>query len=444
MDIRKIFFFVQEKNNRSNLVQKNILGSLGGKLCSVIVNLVLVPTSILFIDKTQYGIWLTLSSIVLWLNYFDVGLTHGFRNKFAEAKANNNVELAKKYVATIYATLSIIFFSILISAFLINQFLDWNVILNTNGDNSQNINITIYILIFFFCVRSILNAINGILAVDQKSYISGYIDAAGAFLSLVIICIFLLIGKKGNLPILAFLISGIPCCMLGIFSIYAFSKDYKIYSPCLRNVDFHLNRNLMNLGIKIFIVQITNICLFQLSNLIIIRYVGADAVTQFNIANKYFGLANMVYAIIVTPFWSAFTEAYTLKDFIWMQKAYNKLTKLWKVILAVLVLQLFCSPFIYKLWIKDFVEIPFSLSFLMALYIAFLSRSNLYMNLLNGMSLIKYQMYINIILVLFITPLMFFVCKLIGMNGVIACMILTCVIQSLICHIQLKKNITNS
>lgn len=443
--MRRIFFFVQDKkNDRTKLVRKNILGSLGGKLCSVIINLVLVPTSILFIDKTQYGIWLTLSSIVLWLNYFDVGLTHGFRNKFAEAKANNNINLAKKYVATTYATLSLIFFSILIITFLINQFLDWNVILNINDGNDHNINLTIYILIFFFCIRSILNAINGILAVDQKSYISGYIDAAGAFLSLIIICVCLLVGKKGNLPILAFLISGIPCFILGIFSIYAFNRNYKNYSPCIKNIDFRLNKNLMNLGIKIFIVQITNICLFQLSNLIIIRYVGADAVTQFNIANKYFGIANMIYAIIVTPFWSAFTEAYTLKDFIWMQHAYKRLTKLWNVIVVVLVFQLICSPFIYKLWIKDFIDIPFSLSFLMALYIAFLSRSNLYMNLLNGMSLIKYQMYVNLILVLFITPLMFFACKIVGINGVIGGMILTCIIQSFICHIQLKKNIQNS
>lgn len=44
------------------------------------------------------------------------------------------------------------------------------------------------------------------------------------------------------------------------------------------------------------------------------------AVTQYNVAYKYYNVLSMVAAIILTPFWSAFTEAYVQKDTIWMKR----------------------------------------------------------------------------------------------------------------------------
>ena len=47
-----------------------------------------MPLTIDFVNPTQYGIWLTLSSLLAWFSFFDIGLSLGFRNRFAQAKAN--------------------------------------------------------------------------------------------------------------------------------------------------------------------------------------------------------------------------------------------------------------------------------------------------------------------------------------------------------------------
>lgn len=73
------------------------------KCISILVSLQVVPLTITYINPTKYGIWLTLSSIIAWLSYFDLGFAHGFRNRFSEAKANGNILLAKEYVSTTYA-----------------------------------------------------------------------------------------------------------------------------------------------------------------------------------------------------------------------------------------------------------------------------------------------------------------------------------------------------
>lgn len=51
-----------------------------------------------------------MSSIVGWFVFFDVGLTQGLRNRFAEARAKGDEELARNYVSTTYAILGIIFY----------------------------------------------------------------------------------------------------------------------------------------------------------------------------------------------------------------------------------------------------------------------------------------------------------------------------------------------
>src|ERR1035437_10668458 len=82
----KIFF--TEGNQRSIKAKKNILVISIIKGCSIAVSLLLVPITIHYVNPTRYGIWLTLSSIVGWFSFFDVGLGNGLRNKFAEAVTN--------------------------------------------------------------------------------------------------------------------------------------------------------------------------------------------------------------------------------------------------------------------------------------------------------------------------------------------------------------------
>ncbi|MDR1742681.1 MAG: hypothetical protein LBR48_02540, partial [Dysgonamonadaceae bacterium] len=51
------------KSERSTNAVKNIVASFGIKGVSIAVQLLLVPMTINYVNPTQYGIWLTLSSI---------------------------------------------------------------------------------------------------------------------------------------------------------------------------------------------------------------------------------------------------------------------------------------------------------------------------------------------------------------------------------------------
>ena len=118
--IAKIQHFFKNGNPRTIEAKKNILFSFIIKSVSMVINLLMVPITINYINPTQYGIWLTLSSIIGWFSFFDIGFGNGLRNNFAVAKATNNYLEARVYISTSYAVLSVVFFCVWILFLLFN------------------------------------------------------------------------------------------------------------------------------------------------------------------------------------------------------------------------------------------------------------------------------------------------------------------------------------
>lgn len=86
-------------SQRGANIKKNIAGSLLIKGFSILIQLILVPLTLGYLNTDLYGIWLTVSSILLWLGFFDIGFTLGLRNKLSEALANGDILRGRKLVS---------------------------------------------------------------------------------------------------------------------------------------------------------------------------------------------------------------------------------------------------------------------------------------------------------------------------------------------------------
>ena len=93
MNIKRLY---SSSNRRTETVKKNIVASLAIKGVSIFVSLMLVPMTLGYVSNEMYGIWLTLSSVMMWLGFFDVGFTLGLKNKLAEAIALGEWERGKR------------------------------------------------------------------------------------------------------------------------------------------------------------------------------------------------------------------------------------------------------------------------------------------------------------------------------------------------------------
>lgn len=435
----KLHMFFKNGNERSLAIKKNIIGSLFLKCISILVSLQVVPLTINYINPTRYGIWLTLSSIIAWLSYFDLGFGHGFRNRFAEAKANNDLKLAKEYVSTTYAVLFILFSIILMIAIVVNQYLDWGSILNIDKAYNEELKLLFGILACFFCMNFVASIFTTMLTADQKPALTSLIQTSGQVLAFI--CIYVLTKTtSGNLTYLAFAFSGIPCFLLIIVSIIVFSgKKYKDVAPSFNCIRFALTRKILGLGGQFFIIMISMLFIFQFINIILSRVEGPEAVTQYNIAYKYFNVLNMVSLIVLAPFWSAFTDAYVKKDFGWMKAMVRKLEKMWLLSIPVLAIMLLLSDKIYGWWIGDSVQIPFTLSLCLAMYTLFQIGGNIYMYMINGTSKVRLQLIVYVTFALISIPLMNLSCRMYGVEGILLIPTIVFAIQTLIGKIQISK-----
>ena len=424
---------------RSITVKKNIAGALVLKCISILISLQVVPLTIDYINPTKYGIWLTLSSIIAWLSYFDLGFAHGFRNRFAESKAKGDIKLAKEYISTTYIVLFLLFSFILLIVLVVNNFLNWSSILNIAPVYNKELHIVFGLLACFFCLNIVASVFTTMLMADQKPALAALVQTGGqafAFLGVYI----LTKTTSGSLSALAVAFAGIPCVLLIIFSIIMFNmRKYRSIAPSIHCVRISLTKNILGLGGQFFVIMISMLFIFQFINIILSRVEGPDAVTQYNIAYKYFNVLNMVATIILTPFWSAFTDAYVKKDYEWMRRALKKLECLWLLCIPILCIMILCSSFLYRLWIGDSVCIPLSLSCCIAVYVLFQTGGNVYMYLINGTSKVRLQLIVYVSVAIVSVPLMNLFCHRYGIEGILIVPTITFGIQALIGKIQISK-----
>jgi O-antigen/teichoic acid export membrane protein len=378
-----VFQALNKGNERSVRTKKNIVALVVLRGISMVIGFALVPMTLNYLSPTKYGIWLTLSSIVGWFTFFDIGLGNGFRNKFAEALAKNNNELARIYVSTTYTMLGIVSSVFLLIIIIVNLFLNWAVIFNASADLSGELSSVVLITFSFFCFRFVFGLIGTILIADQNPAFNSLIDVFGNLASLIVIW-FLLHTTQGSLLNLSI---GLGACSALIplgASVILFSTKYRNIRPSIGYIQITHAKELMSLGAKSFILQVSTIVIFSSSNIIIAQLFSPEDVVPYNIAFKYYNIISMIVYLVLLPFWSAYTEAYTRGDIQWIQKTIKVLRQLWYlVVIVVVIMSLFADTF-YRLWVGKEIHIPLSISISMGIYILILTWCNIYVNFING------------------------------------------------------------
>jgi O-antigen/teichoic acid export membrane protein len=412
-----IFF---PKHERTLRAQKNIIAMTVFKGINIVTGFVLVPLTLHYLNPTNYGLWMTLSSIIGWFSFFDIGLGNGLRNKYAEAVARGNYEKARIYVSTTYIFLAGIIGFVFLAFLVVHHFINWYKIFNTTPAITENLGIVVLTTFAFFCLRFVFGLIGTILTADQKPATSSLIEVFNNILALGIIWV-LVKTTAGSLLYLSIAVGASSAGVPFIFSIWLYSKRYRFIRPSIRSVQKGYARELVSLGIRFFILQAGFIITFSTSNILITQLFSPADVTPYAIAYKYYNLISMAFSILLAPFWSAYTEAYTRGDFIWIRRTFIFLKKMWCLMaILTLAMSLGANTF-YRLWVGKSISIPIGISVSMGLYVLLNGWCNIYVNFINGTGKIQIQFYAAIITSIINIPLTLILVRLFncGIPGVI-------------------------
>lgn len=442
--MKKLINFFLNKINSSSDRTKNIIKHIGWsslyKGGSVIISFLLVPLTITYLGNENYGIWLTLSSFISWFTFLDVGLGKGLQNKFSEAKAKEEYELAKAYVSCAYFTIGVVSLIMVLIFYLINNYIDWSQVFNVSGTIKDDLNVLMQIIFTFFGFQLVSKLIVSIYIADQYHSINIKIEFFTRIISLLAVWI-LLKTTESSLLIYGGIFSALPFIVLLALNIIGFGRHYKQFRPSLSLWKIKFLKDITGIGLSFFVIQISTLILFSTDNYIIAKLFTAADVVPYNVAFKYFSIIIMVFTIIVTPYWSSITEAYTNKDFLWIKNSIKRLQLLWFPVPICLVVMVLISNWFYELWVGDKVVVAFSLSVSMAVFAMLMTFNMIYVNFVNGVGKIKLQLYLGVFSMLINIPLSIFFSKTLelGLSGVILATCFSLLLQSILAPIQYFK-----
>lgn len=431
--IRKIF----NGDERSVLVKKNIAGSVLIKGWSCVVQFLLVPVTLRCLNQYEYGIWLTISSILLWVDQFDIGLGNGLRNKLAEAIARNEFERARRLVSTTFVMLTLIVIPIILVALLLIYNVDLYSFLNVDVKVVDNIKDVLVLSVAFVGATFIFKFIGNVYLGLQLPAINNLLVVSGQTLSLAGIFGISFFYDLSLLDVAC--IYTVSPLLVYLLSYPITFTRYKFLRPSFKLFDRAELDGLFSLGIKFFFVQVAGLVIFATSNILISRLLSPSEVTPYQISYKYFSLTIMLFTLIAAPLWSATTDAYTKGDWDWINKMMRKMRKVMILFFVLLFVMFVASELVYYIWVGRSVNIGYLLSALMALYMALLIFSTCYSNILFGIGKIRLITIVTVFQAVIYIPLAIFLGHKWGLYGIVLALLLVNMLCAVCNKIQFDK-----
>lgn len=428
------------REGRSTVVATNSALLLSRKFISVGISYWMVPILLSLLGVEKYGLWATIGAMIGWFYLFDFGLALGLQNEItrsltAGAKIQVQALLSTGYFAMIIVSL------VVMTLFIIgNQTINWSWLLNVRQEILGDLKNAIVISVSFFCIQFVLRLVGTLLIADQKSAVQGYFSTAGSIITLA-----LLVGFydsiKDSLAFVAVIIGISNLIPIVIATVVLYGGIYKPLRPSIKAIEFRSVGRVISSGWRFLIIQISAVIVYTTDSLLITNMLGPEDVAPYAIAFKYMSVVLIFVTVVLKPMWAAYSQAYAVRDIAWIIRITRRLIKGWFGVLALSVIMVVASPFVYDVWLGPSLYIPYTLTLLMALHMAILTWSQIFGNFINGAGHIRLQLYLAIYAAIVNIPLSIFLClsMKMGSEGVIVATILSNIPIAVILPIQFKK-----
>lgn len=411
---------VDTSSGRSRKMLQTIFKAFVYKGLSVLLSLLIVPLSVNYLDAERYGIWITISSVLTWINLMDIGLGNGLRNKLVQALHGNDEAMARKLVSTTYALVIGLISLLVLGVVPTLYFIDLNKALNSQTVDQQELFVIVLTAFLSFCLLFVLKPLTAVIMATQNASIDNLILLAGNVLSLGGIGLILYTQDgPGNLVHLVLVFSVAPVLAYLAGSVYFYRKLYPSLRPALRDFDRAQVRNLAGMSLQFFIIQISATILLTANNIILSQLFGNQQVTEYNVVFRYFSVVTIVQNIVLTPVWSAVTDAYHKGDFAWIQQTLKKLLLNAALLSAGIGGQVLVAPWVFEKWLGPSVEVHQTIVWAVALNTVLTLIASTFSYIINGIGRIRIQTFTSVTTTLVSIPVALYLGRHYGPAGVV-------------------------
>ncbi len=431
--ISRIYSFIglNKGSERAKMVKRNALASLIIKLGSMFIDFAKVPVLLTYLLQENYGVFLTITSIVAWTHRFDFGLGAGLRYKLTAAISQRDNYYGKRLVSTAYISLSVIMLiAFIIISPIITQ-LNWNHILNSQSNTSSELMTCVILVIVVFFIQFVLELISIVLQANQRAAVSTIFKPIANLFTLLSIII--IRHYSFNSLYIACLTMTLPIVVVLFFAnVYLFTKQYKSIAPSLKDFDKKCIKDIYSLGLKYFIGSVSSLIIFNTASFLITYFINPKATTIYNTAWTYFGIVVLLNTMVLQPLVAAITDAYIKDDISWIKNCFIKICRYSLLLTFISLIMLAFSQIAFHLWVGDKIIIPWGLSIAMTVFFIGNIWSSPFQNFLTGVGKQNVMVALSCIKILIFIPVSIVFIKSWGLIGLVSSILLVNTIPNIL------------
>ncbi len=341
---------------RYRQISLNVLSSIGARAISVPSALISVPMTLTYLGQERFGLWMTITSLVAFLGFLDLGLGQGLLNAIAEADGKGERTQARAAVSSAVGLLSsIALFSAALLA-LMYQFVPWARFFNIATEPARSeAGPTAAVLILCFLASMPLSVVRHVQLGYQEGFRNDLWQSAGALTGLVALSV--AVWMKSSLPFLVLVFVGSPLLATALNGVVLFGVTRPWLRPSLAGITRELTLKLASQGLYFTGASICAAVVVSADNLIITQLLGPTSVAQYAVPLRLFLLSSALLNAALLPLWPALTEAHTRRDYDWLKKTLRRMT-IWGAFSAGVpcLIFVFCGPLLIRWWVGSQIQ----------------------------------------------------------------------------------------
>lgn len=389
------------------------------RIIGMITGLVSVPLVAGYLGAEQYGVWLTLTSMIVLLGPLDLGIGNGVTSLIAESSGRGDRRFAGRVVSTatvllaVIAVLGALLFSMLFGT------ISWPEVFNIESPvAAEESGTAAAVFVALFLVGLPLSLVGRIQLGYQSEYAASLWLAAGNVAALGVVLLVIQVGAA--LPWLVLALAGTPLLAVLINGLVLFGWQRRWLIPKLGQFTWSIARIILRRGWLFVILQMASVVGYQSDAIIIAQVMGAEAVTQYAIPLKLFIIGPTLLSFALTPLWPAYGEAIARGDIDWVHRTFRRSLAFALVVngSAALVLAI-AAPTILRLWVGEIVTLDPLLHLALTIWLLLNAISGPIAMVLLGANIVGFQALTSVLMAIANVVFSVFLVMNIGVSGAV-------------------------
>jgi O-antigen/teichoic acid export membrane protein len=279
-----------------------------GRFAQIGCTMLTIPVVASALPSEEFGVWIAITSLMVFTNVVDLGVGAGLVNRLAAALAVSNAEAARREVSTAYLILSASGAFLIALALATFGWMPVSDLLNVKGATfAADATIAIFATTGCLAILSPLGLIGPIRLAHNESHIQNFCDAATAVATVFII----LIGHIFGMGLVGMVLAVVFIPVIGqtINSILFYWGARADLLPQLHAFDLSSARELLKSGLLFMTIIVSTILCLRMDAFITLKVAGPGAAAQIGIIAKLLTSLQSVIELIVLPYWPLYAAS---------------------------------------------------------------------------------------------------------------------------------------